>query len=323
MNRVARLVLRLGTIQGYEGRTNHVVYAAPTIPSNLTQVVIFFPGDVQNYPEQMVDSEESLRCWNLESVCEMLAERRPQSHILVVRPNRMEKQINFYDNFVTLNRFGGIDYLKSRFALPHLYHLVHNTLQSIQASDHPLQKLKRAADQLAGREDGESSSCAVRDEQPLSGPICDASAAVATPTIDTITLVAFSKGCVVLNQLVTEIYLMSELSEQDKRLYGDFLQKVDEMAWLDGGHQGREGTWITNPNFIKKLVSVLPRLQITIHVTPYQMHDAFRPWIGNECRRFESLCREVGARVSSTMHGADHSTCDINTHFLALDAYAK
>ncbi|KAA0203417.1 hypothetical protein HAZT_HAZT009810 [Hyalella azteca] len=266
-----------------------------------------------NYVEQMDASEDYLRPWDLDSVCEMLSSRKPNSHIMVVRPSRMEHMINYYDNFVTLNRFGGPDYLKGRHAIPHLFHLVHNTLKTVQ--EPPFRSL------ITGREliSEDSNVCSNDASQDNAGNARQ----IHGDAIDSISLVAFSKGCIVLNQLVTELYLLSELPEELQTLYTNFLKKVSEIAWLDGGHQGREGAWITNPNFLKKLLAFLPQLLVTIHVTPYQMHDATRPWIGNECRRFESLCRTAGGNVSFTLHGGDIKNPSIRTHFMALDAYGK
>jgi hypothetical protein len=129
---------------------------------------------------------------------------------------RMEHMINYYDNFVTLNRFGGPDYLKGRYAIPHLFHLVHNTLKTVQ--EPPFRSLISGREPI-GEDYNVCSSDASREKAVIEREGHG-------DTIDSISLVAFSKGCIVLNQLVTELYLLTELREELQTLYTNFLKKV-------------------------------------------------------------------------------------------------
>lgn len=159
--------------------------------------------------------------------------------------------INHYENFVTLNRYGGPDHLKSRSALPHLYHLVHNMFKSpilqrfqtvkklcneekcySNSSYDGVEKNKDGSNQQAGisgvERNNDVNTCSKNLQQPQT---CHANLSndkdeSSVTSIDSISLVAFSKGCVVLNQLVTEIFLMAELPNEERVLYADFLQKV-------------------------------------------------------------------------------------------------
>ena len=41
------------------------------------------------------------------------------------------------------------------------------------------------------------------------------------------------------------------------------------MVWLDGGHNGTEDTWVTNPDVVKSLAAT--NIKLDIRVTPYQV----------------------------------------------------
>lgn len=332
--------MRLGPIKGYADRSNDIVcsVAKERQQGEPSDVVVFFPGDIQNYPELMTGhcDVEDIPHWNLEAVAEKLSKKMPSKDIIVVKPSRTVKGVyNHYDNFVTMNKFGAPDPIKSRFALPHLLHLIINVLTAVRPELKQKPQEEKSSPDTEKERMGDSSTIACEgslDHPSLTNidqnycPVSGLEIVKTLPDfnikiINSITLVGFSKGCVVLNQLVTEVYFMSELPEEEKQLCTSLLQKVTEMAWLDGGHQGREGTWVTNPNFVKKLVQTLPHLCITVHVTPYQMSDPNRPWIGNECRRFVAICQEASTNVTYALHGANHKRATLHTHFLALDAY--
>ena len=53
-------------------------------------------------------------------------------------------------------------------------------------------------------------------------------------------LIGFSKGCVVLNQLLHELHFHKSASPQ----VPDVLKRVVSMTWLDGGHAGGKDTWV-------------------------------------------------------------------------------
>ena len=97
---------------------------------------------------------------------------------------------------------------------------------------------------------------------------------------DRLTLIGFSKGVVVLNQIVFELQAIDERSD----LF-EFVRRISKMCWLDGGHNGGRDTWISDQGLLKR--SFLGRkISCDVRVTPYQVRDRRRPWIGQEEEAF-------------------------------------
>lgn len=67
-----------------------------------------------------------------------------------------------------------------------------------------------------------------------------------------LTLVGFSKGCVVLNQFLYEFHYLKTLTPDDDIL-GHFVARITDMYWLDGGHPGDKNTWITSTCLLETL----------------------------------------------------------------------
>ncbi|CAH2228314.1 jg7698, partial [Pararge aegeria aegeria] len=74
-----------------------------------------------------------------------------------------------------------------------------------------------------------------------------------------------------------------------------FMSRVADMYWLDGGHAGGKNTWITS----RSLLETLTRLEVNmfVHVSPYQVQDEGRPWIGREEKAFTGLLNKLGAKA--------------------------
>lgn len=62
------------------------------------------------------------------------------------------------------------------------------------------------------------------------------------------TLVGFSKGCTVLNQVVLELHTAEGSSFPTSQ--------TKKMVWLDGGHSGGEGVWITAKEILTSLAKL-------------------------------------------------------------------
>ncbi|KAK7938400.1 hypothetical protein WMY93_001726 [Mugilogobius chulae] len=97
-----------------------------------------------------------------------------------------------------------------------------------------------------------------------------------------------SKGCVVLNQLVYELP-----GAQSDPLMSEFVQRISDMFWLDGGHPGGSETWVTNKEVLKELAS--SGISVHAHVTPYEVCDPMRAWVGREHEVFVKSLEEFGA----------------------------
>ena len=130
-----------------------------------------------------------------------------------------------------------------------------------------------------------------------------------------IILVGFSKGCVVLNQIVHEL---SNVTVGDDAGLRDFVSRISAMFWLDGGHGGESNTWITDEKYLYHLAWHIP--SIKVHVTPYQIDDETRPWIGEEQGLFVEKLRTLGANIKVKKHFQDKEP-SLAYHFKLIDSF--
>ncbi|XP_001629645.3 mitochondrial protein C2orf69 homolog isoform X2 [Nematostella vectensis] len=130
-----------------------------------------------------------------------------------------------------------------------------------------------------------------------------------------ILLVGFSKGCVVLNQITHELTGMT--AGVDSSL-NDFVSRISTMYWLDGGHSGEANTWVTDEKYLYHLANHIP--SIRVHVTPYQVNDWTRPWIGKEQRLFVEKLRSLGANIKVKTHFQDKEP-SLFYHFKLLENF--
>jgi len=122
-----------------------------------------------------------------------------------------------------------------------------------------------------------------------------------------VTLLGFSKGVVVLNQIVHELASSAAC---------DWL-KIDTMCWLDGGHNGGKLTWITD----KSLLSILAEsgIKVRVRVTPYQINDTRRPWIKAEEKIFSRTLERLGCNIVRTFY-FNEEEATIENHFKILNS---
>ncbi|KAL4618058.1 hypothetical protein GN956_G20582 [Arapaima gigas] len=238
------------------------------------QHVVFFPGDIQNFMEEMVLHAEGIQWqnWSFERVALILGHHFPRHHVWVVRAARMYlHKFSSYCNFVESNLFGAPEHSADYGAVRHLRALLTNGLERAG--------LKSAA-------------------------------SVFPPPGFSLVLVGFSKGCVVLNQIVHEL----ERAQADPEL-APFLSCVTDFYWLDGGHPGGSGTWVTEQHVLEVLAA--SRIALHAHVTPYEVRDPMRSWVGHEHRRFVQILKELGAPLSNTLHFEDEPA-SIDNHFRVI-----
>ncbi|KAF1317746.1 Conserved developmentally regulated protein, partial [Globisporangium splendens] len=101
-------------------------------------------------------------------------------------------------------------------------------------------------------------------------------------------LVGFSKGVVVLNQLITELAVCKregfksnnrrEKLLSDISTYHNFFSKVCSIHWVDGGNGSQPGVVPLNEKALNT--------KLVVHVTPYQYESKDRPWIKEEIQAF-------------------------------------
>jgi len=121
-----------------------------------------------------------------------------------------------------------------------------------------------------------------------------------------VSLIGFSKGVVVLNQILRELQTNQGLL-------------IENMVWLDGGHNGGKDIWPTQ----KQLLEVLAEKKIKVHVrvTPYQIKNPHRPWVGREEKVFTGTLKRFGANIVRRLYFEDEDPC-IENHFRIIETLA-
>ena len=97
-----------------------------------------------------------------------------------------------------------------------------------------------------------------------------------------------------------------------------FIKGIIQMYWLDAGHSGEGGVWITD----KEALSSLSLLTIEVHVatSPLQVNCISRPWIGEEEKRFVSILREMRVKVIEKMY-FENEPGSLENHFKILNEF--
>jgi len=234
--------------------------------------------------------------WDIESTAALLLRRFPTSHVWIVKAARMELgTFSIYSNFVTWKSVadgaGGPSH------------------HAGQRSWHHLQQLMDSAvNQMNSRSDDGVDTCSA------SSVPCGGIHRSDLPVI----LVGFSKGCVVLNQLAYDraTTLDAASDGNDDSRAREFAKLATEAYWLDGGHAGGRETWVTDDSVHKSLVGV----SVHSHVTPYQVKDSSRPWIGKEHRRFIAGLTKHNVTFTNAVHFSDEQR-SLENHFRVLETF--
>ncbi|XP_063070788.1 mitochondrial protein C2orf69 homolog [Engraulis encrasicolus] len=286
-------LLRLPAVPGYEEhRVNDMLLHSPAGPvrrcSNSEMAesgnahVVFFPGDIQNFQQEMSMQPDAApwQSWSLERVALILGRRFPGHHVWIIRASRMYlHKFSSYQNFVESNLFGAPEHSSDYGGLRHLRALLGHAMELANLPDR-LPPLTSA--------------------EPL-------------PPGFSLVIVGFSKGCVVLNQMVYEL----PTAKTDPQL-APFLERVTDMYWLDGGHPGGSETWVTD----KRALAELARSGVALHahVTPYEVRDPMRAWVGQEHKRFTQTLQELGAQLTQKLHFEDEPA-SIDNHFRVIQDF--
>ncbi|XP_038221637.1 UPF0565 protein C2orf69 homolog [Zerene cesonia] len=309
------LPIRLRRVNGHEGRENDVLFHPARQKPPMPETLVYFGGDVQDYEEVMQTHRDNRNYvkWSLENTARMLSENFPTKHIVVVRPARIEyKSFSCYDNFVPSNNAGVPDHTPTHHALHHLEKLLQEL--SIRVKELPTRQLTDAVmcglyadDDVDIEEQGASNN---ENKSKSNGAAkCDAAAGTSlehkqsplwwrdTLTLDKskLSLVGFSKGCVVLNQLIYEFHYTKTLTPWDRHMCSNRAACACACACAD--------------------------VRVHVHVSPYQVADAARPWIGREERAFTSLLHKLGAKIDRYLHDDSTSPHSLNTHFEVLSNF--
>ncbi|MEE6516674.1 hypothetical protein FKM82_026345, partial [Ascaphus truei] len=199
-----------------------------------------------NHPENFLWA-----CWSLEDIAAVLSRRFPNSCIWIVKPSRMHlHKFSCYDHFVESNMFGAPKHSVELGAFRQLHSLLVNAFtlaQNVVIAQHN----KHGDCDIPVCDTGSvytANGCPAETERVIH---CAENSAIhfGSPSVKdsaSFTVIGFSKGCVVLNQLLYELHQAKKDTELNS-----FLANIEAMYWLDGGHSGGSETWITCPDILK------------------------------------------------------------------------
>ncbi|XP_065077052.1 mitochondrial protein C2orf69 homolog [Ochlerotatus camptorhynchus] len=341
--------VRINGIKGYQNRTNHIIYCPPLLRSkDDCTAVVYFGGDVQDIPEKMETNRDNKNYikWNLENTALLLRDSFPRSHIVVVRPMRMEySTFSCFDNFVRGNNAGIPDHTPMHFSLQHLEELLNNLTKKLTKpvlEPDLLHKLIAATNSslcgtgLEGSQDMDvdvlQSDVQNNTTSPASSSVTGTGASNAdindllwwreSLNLDkaNLALMGFSKGCVVLNQFIYEFHYYKTLTPDDSTMMR-LVSRIKDMYWLDGGHGGGKNTWITSRSLLETLCRL--GINVHVHVTPYQIQDDHRPWIRKEEKSFTDLLKRLGASFDRHLYPSEANSTNLFTHFEVLNRFRQ
>lgn len=111
--------------------------------------------------------------------------------------------------------------------------------------------------------------------------------------------------------------LESQRTVDIKEIMG-FLNHISDIYWLDSGHSGEEGVWVTDRDLLSPLVKL--NVHIHVHVSPLQVTCPNRPWIGEEEKAFVSTLRDIGCNIEEKVHFESEPRSLLN-HFKVLNEF--
>ncbi|GBM21317.1 UPF0565 protein C2orf69 [Araneus ventricosus] len=284
---------KLGKVDGYQNKSNAITYH-PSDYHSPVGCVVFFGGDMQDYEANMRAHRDNKHYskWNLEFTAELLHKHFPQQEVIIVKPVKMSLMtFSCYENFVTVNNFGAPTYEKNVDSLKHMRLLLANIGQVLQKQ-----------------------SCETGSES------CDANFSVPTALNlleIPLTIIGFSKGCVVLNQFLYSFHSLQQNKDHELEL---FVNNITDIYWLEGGHSGSSSTWVTDKSVLQSLTNL--KKNIHIHVTPYQVYCDTRPRIGKEEKIFRETLSRMGANITRKLH-FEAEPRSLDKHFEVLEVFKE
>ncbi|XP_050083761.1 mitochondrial protein C2orf69 homolog [Anopheles aquasalis] len=336
---------RINGVKGYQNRTNSIIYCPPLLRPSAQQkcsAIVYFGGDVQDIPEKMESNRDNKNYikWNLENTATLLRESFPQSHIIVVRPLRMEySTFCCFDNFVRGNNAGIPDHTPMHYALQHLEELLISLTKKLTKPilDQELLHKLLAASNSKVAQPSDSSCKRNNATNILQSNIYDGAGeetmAETANMADllwwrenlnldkaSLKLIGFSKGCVVLNQFIYEFHYYKTLTPDDSTMMR-LVSRITDMYWLDGGHGGGKNTWLTSRSLLETLCRL--GINVHVHVTPYQIQDDHRPWIRKEEKAFTDLLKRLGAAFNRHLYPSEANSTNLYTHFDVLNRFRQ
>lgn len=213
--------------------------------------------------------------WSLEDTCLILGQKFPKAAIWIVRPSNMLRYLfSCFHNFVKSSIIGIPEYSSNHGSIEHLYYLL-------------MSAFKRVCHERA-----KAKATTISKEELSVLPV---------------TLIGFSKGCVVLNQILHELgnysttkWKLRGTPSPDHQQVNAFLNQIKAIYWLDAGHSGESQAWVTEDRLLDHLAELC--VDIHVHVTPHQVCCPNRPMFGEEEKIFVSKLKQKGVNVVEQLH---------------------
>uniref|UniRef100_A0AAV1T0Z9 DUF676 domain-containing protein n=1 Tax=Peronospora matthiolae TaxID=2874970 RepID=A0AAV1T0Z9_9STRA len=273
--------------RGWLDRENEVYVSVPKDVSGQCNV-IFFPGDVQDFKTAMMAGPFAEYCdYAYEAVADLLSQKfGDSSNVWVVRPSRFKH--GAYSSFDNFVTSNDYGAATGYESTAHATKHLASLMQSTQAT------LRRQG--------------------------------VIVSTAVPIHLLGFSKGGIVLNQVVTELVRCSfnkkrSISGQHRQGSAfastrKFFSSVYSLHWLDPGNGSLRGSMPTDDMSLTVL-SQYEQLRLFVHVTPYQYEARTRPWIKTEVNSFANKMNLRGADVQLIIYN-ESGKDSLASHFRIL-----
>ena len=259
--------------------------------------------------------------WNIETTAKIILSKFTDSAVFVIKPAKMLlNTFSLYKNFLSFDEEGIPEFTKDFGALSHLHSLYNEAkhkMLEIELNNQVVNTSNDNSDRsclaTGTQEEGSHLATGKQGEDKCLATRSSESDIQEHPVLNSafpIKLVGFSKGCVVLNQLIHELD-----HTKDNENLKVFISNISEIYWLDGGHIGGQGAYITEDKKLQDLKNL--GCKIVVHVTPYQINDPMRRWIGEEEEKFVNELKELKADITEYRHFMDEIG-HIQNHFKVL-----
>lgn len=269
--------------------------------------------------------------WCLENTCSLLQQKFRDAAVWIVRPCRMLRSLySSYHHFVQSSMTGVPSYSSNHGAILHLQALLTDAVQkekqrgSLKLSiadamslpivlagfskgcvvlnqiTHELVNVCRDSSTILSSHEVDSAECERKKIAELGSGVPDHrdNQLKDTPTTDN-----------------TPVSMPLPLDAAELKVLKEFVSHIKAFYWLDSGHSGEDGAWVTDDDTLRSLASL--RVPVHIDVTPQQVRDPHRKWIGEEEAEFVAKLRQFGANVTETLH-FEHEEKSLEKHFQVL-----
>ncbi|XP_045465236.1 mitochondrial protein C2orf69 homolog [Harmonia axyridis] len=301
--------IKVRDVVGYQNRLNDLLYCPPFTDKSQSidatdsdfGIVVYFGGDIQDFHENMVKKEKTNKftVWSLENTAKLLSCHYKTCHIVTVRPLSIEDGIfSNYSNFVQSMKYGIPKFVPNHGSLYHLQILLKNLQIALNNLDY--QEIKTRLEDTCRALNFRQSHFPEETDYKRNLNDCP------------IYVVGFSKGCVVLNQFLHEF---SHFKDSNDEEVNNLMGRIRAMSWLDGGHSGKEGTWVISEEILADFAKM--GKQAFVHVTPYQVRCPSRPWIRQEEEIFTRVLTSKNLDITRKLH-FENAECTLDNHFQLL-----